>query len=247
MTALPANEAELKAAIKVEVDSAISGTLAVLKDERAKSTDLKQQIADTNTKLDGLTAAATAAQATKDTTALEAKGDYDKALEKQLADQKGVYDTKLTELTTAGTSKDETIRKLLIDGEILKMTENAVNPSEVVTLMKSMHKFEVVDGAVVVKDAAGLQMLDAAGKPETVGGAYEKFMGDRLHLMKPGTTIGGNGTPQGQTKTNTGHGDLVSQIDAAQKSGNTMLVFKLKNKMSSAKGPHSIKAGQSPG
>ncbi len=224
---LPTTEAEMAAAIKTAVDSATSGTLVALQDERKKHADIKTQLADAKTQLEASTAATAAAQAAKDTTALEAKGDYDKALEKQLADQKGVHDAKLAEITAASTGKDQTISKLLIDGEILKMTENAVNPAEVVTLMKAFHKIEVVDGVVVVKDAAGLQMLDAAGKPETVGGAYEKFMGDRLHLMKPGTTIGGNGTLPGQTKMNAGAGDLLSlkkNYEAAMKpdSGATM-------------------------
>jgi len=229
---LPKTEEELKAAI----GDATKGIRAELSEERAKRSEFEKQLKQIQAKLDESEKAKNEESSAKEKAALEAKGEYDKALAKVT----DTYTKKLAEFEGQIKMRDDKISELMIDGKIMSMAENAVNPGQVVTLMKATHKFVIENGEVVVQSPDGKPMLDDKGKPVTVDGAYETFMGSNPHLVKPGSTTGGSGARNGIPNTQKSTGDIGAQIAKAQKAGNRQEVIKLKARKMSLGGPRSL-------
>jgi hypothetical protein len=229
---LPKNEEELKAAIA----EASKGLRAELTEERTKRAEFEKQLKAIQTDLDKAKAAEASAAADKEKAALEGKGEYDKALKKV----EETYTKKFNDLNDAVKARDSKIEELLIDGKILALAENAINPSQAVVLMKATHQFIVKEGQVIVNTPDGKPMLDDKGQAVTVEGAYSKFMGENLHLVKPGSAVGGPGTHIGATALNRGAGDIDAQIADAIKRGDKHEIIKLKARKQSSQGPHEL-------
>lgn len=236
---LPTSEEELQASIA----EATKGIRAELTTEREKRADTEKLMKETAAALAEIKSEKEKAIEDAQKKDLEAKGEYEKALSVHME----TYNKKLAELNKALETKDSKIEQLMIDDKILALAGNAIEGKErqVVTLMKTEFKFSVKDGTVQVNTTDGKPLLDDKGQPQTVEGAYTKFMGENPHLAKPGTTTGGAGTRQATPDLRTGgKDDIDAQIEAAQARGDKHQTILLKSRKQSRQGPHELLRGE---
>lgn len=183
---LPKTQEELDALITNAIAEATKGIRADITNERKMRADAEKQIADAK-------AAEEAAKSAKERADLEGKGKYDEALKKS----EEVYNAKLKELTAQLEAANATVRRLTVDGEILKHTANAVDPQDALALIKAGYQFDVAtDGSVVVKKADGTPFLDDKGTPAGIEYTVKSFMAAKPHLVKSASN-GGSGSQSG--------------------------------------------------
>lgn len=183
---LPKTKEELDALVSNAVAEATKGIRADITNERKLRADAEKQIADAK-------AAEEAAKSAKERADLEGQGKYDEALKKA----EEAYNAKLKELTTQLESANATVRRLTVDGEILKHTANAVDPQDALALIKAGYQFDVAaDGSVVVKKADGTPFLDDKGAPAGIEYTVNSFMTAKPHLVKSSAN-GGSGSQSG--------------------------------------------------
>ncbi len=207
------------------------GLTTDLKAERVARQDAERQRREQDERLKALETEAQKANSERERISLEGKGEYDKALQKV----KDEYDRKLAEIAKQGADKDARITSMLVDGEILKYAGDAIDPQDVLALMKGAYRFDVTAAGVSVKKPDGTPLLGADGKEADVAGAVQQFLGTKPHLVKAGGTGGAGSTGGGRTPSPQG---LEAQIEAAHAAGDTHRVIMLKARQQSAVGPH---------
>ncbi len=228
-----------------EATNGVRAELTTVREERRKfESDLKAVQAE----LEKQKAEREKADSAKEKTELLAQGKYEEALKKYQEETQAVIEKK----DKAIAELKSTVTKFRVDNQIMAAAGDAINPEQVTTLLKAGYEFvEKTDGTIDILNATTKSpVLDKnSGKPVDLKGLTESFLGENKHLVKPGIQTGGTGTQRGSGNSyKAGDGDIVAQIEAAQKAGNSALVIKLKAQQMSLQGPHSLRtAGKSGG
>jgi HEPN domain-containing protein len=175
-------EEELKAA----VDKAVESTIGELTVERKKTQSLRADLDKLTADVKSSKDAADKAEAEKQRIALEGKGEYEKALETV----KAGYAAELSK-------KDEVINDLKgklttyrVDNQILAAAGGAIDPGEIVTLVKSQYSITEKDDGTIDIMRDGKPVFGKDGKAIDLKGLTESYLSEKPHLVKPSGNSG---------------------------------------------------------
>lgn len=114
---------------------------------------------------------------------LEAKGQYEKALEKE----RQKFDTQLKTAQESGEQWKKRYEGLVVDNALLSGAAegNAINPKAVVTLVRQDYKINVDDeGQVEITDSEGKMPMDDKGNAMSPAQVVTHYLGANQYLVK---------------------------------------------------------------
>lgn len=223
--------------LRAEIAKATEGIRAELVARKAQNKETESQLEKLKEQLDNMAAEAERRAEELQNTELEEKGKYKEALD----NVKKKHGEEIESINAALKEANSTIEKLLVDKEVLVSATEAVNPQQVLTLMKAEGRVKVKTDAngkhvVEVFDANGVELFDDDGKPATVKYAVEQYLLENPNLSKA-NVVSGAGSQHGVIPGKKSIDDLIAE---AHERGDTVTVYKLKNRKQSAAGPHSL-------
>jgi hypothetical protein len=218
---------ELKTYTQEELDKALSektdGIRAELTTIRKEKKDIETQFKSISDDFEKFKSEQTKTKSEEEKKQLESQGKYDEALKKYHDETQKVIENK--DKTIAELKAQVT--KFRVDNEIMGSAGDAINPNQIVTLLKSEYQFtEHVNGQVEILHIDGSPVLNKdTGKPVNIKEMTAIYLSENQHLVKA-TGGGGSGTRGGGQGT--GGNTFDTQFRAAIESGDQKEIVKLK-------------------
>lgn len=212
-----------QAELDAKIEDAKKGVIGELTSVREENRGMKSRLEQIQKDFDAMKAQADKAAQEAEKTKLEGQGKYEEAL----AHAKAGYDAELKKHTDKITELTSRLETVSIDNAIMGVCGDAINPKQVVTLLKSEYSVKLKDdGTVEIATSDGKPVFGADSKPVTdLAGLTSKYLSDNQHLVKASGTAGA-GTHS--TTTPTGEKTIDQQIKDAQERGDRSTVTKLK-------------------
>jgi len=199
-----------------------------LRSTRTEAANYRRKLRELEDKIDGVDLdkyqQLVDAEAANKAKLLEDKGDYDKLMEEHRR-RSEVQVQKATESINTWKGRYE---GQVVDNVLMAAANDAVDPNEAVTLIRSQYKFGVNDtGDVEIIGLDGQVVLDENGTPSSPDKVMQAYLASKPHLCKPrggGSGSRGGGAPgkapsKGSEPYNTGAERIAHALRERMKKG----------------------------